>query len=287
MQSLKSVQRTMNEKNTLKEKLYEIIFGTDTRAGNTFDVLLILAIVISVTIVILDSVQPYHENHGELFLKIEWFFTLLFSLEYLLRLYCSPQPKKYATSFFGIIDLLAILPTYIGLFLPSVSYLISIRILRVLRVFRVLRLFRYLGEANVLIRSMLMARRKIFIFLFSVLLMIIFFGSLMFIIEGPENGFTSIPRSMYWAIVTITTVGYGDITPQTILGQSIAAMAMITGYAIIAVPTGIITAELAQEIRKTYSSTLCDECNRGGHESDAKHCKFCGQALDNVDHNDY
>ena len=264
---------------TVKARLYQVIFGTDTPAGRRFDLILIAAILISVTAVIFDSIDTYQPKYGELLLTIEWVFTILFTIEYLLRLYCSPNPKAYATSFYGIVDLLAILPTYISLLIPSASLLLIIRLLRVLRIFRILKLLKYTGEANILWRSMLMARRKIFIFLFSVMIIITVFGSLMYIIEGPIFGFTSIPRSIYWAIVTVTTVGYGDITPHTILGQGIAALAMLTGYAIIAVPTGIISAEIITEMQRERTSTRCSNCEKSGHEADAEYCRFCGAEL--------
>ncbi len=190
-----------------------------------------------------------------------------------------PNPKAYATSFYGTVDLLAILPSYISLIFPAAQLLLIVRLLRVLRIFRVLKLFQYSSEANILLRSLLMARRKIFVFLFSVLVVVTIFGSLMYIIEGPRYGFTSIPRSIYWAIVTVTTVGYGDITPNTPLGQGIAALAMLTGYAIIAVPTGIISAELISEMQRERGISRCSNCEKIGHEADANFCKFCGGKL--------
>lgn len=262
-----------------KEALYRIIFGTDTKAGRRFDLILIFAILLSVVAVILESIEWFGQSYGVALTTIEWIFTIAFTLEYLVRLYCSPNPRAYATSFYGIVDLLAILPTYISLLVPSANLLLIIRLLRVLRIFRVLKLLQYTGEANVLWRSLIKARRKILVFLFSVLIVVTIFGSLMYIIEGPIFGFTSIPRSVYWAIVTVTTVGYGDITPHTILGQAIAAMAMLTGYAIIAVPTGIISAELISEMNRERSNIRCSNCERFGHELDAKHCKHCGAQL--------
>lgn len=264
---------------SFKQSLNTIIFGTETRAGRAFDLVLIASILTSVFILLLDSVNSYHERYTEWFYAAEWFFTILFTLEYALRLYCAEQRQHYARSFFGIVDLLAILPTYIALLFPPANYLLIIRLLRVLRIFRVLKLIRYLSDANVLMRSIAMAKRKIFIFLFSVMILITLFGSLMYFIEGPEHGFTSIPRSMYWAIVTITTVGYGDITPHTIFGQAIAAMAMLSGYAIIAVPTGILSAELISEVQRERSNKQCNQCQRHGHEADAVYCKHCGASL--------
>jgi voltage-gated potassium channel len=270
---------TPMNKNRLQHQLNSIIFGTETVSGRAFDLLLIASILTSVLILLLDSVNIYHLRYGDWFYAAEWFFTLLFTIEYALRLYCAEQPSRYARSFFGVVDLLAIMPTYIALLFPPASYLLIIRLLRVLRIFRILKLFRYLKEANVLMRSAKMAKRKIFIFLFCVMILITLFGSLMFFIEGPRHGFTSIPQSMYWAIVTISTVGYGDITPQTPIGQAIAAMAMLTGYAIIAVPTGILSAELFNEVQRERNSKRCTQCEKYGHETDAIHCKYCGNLL--------
>lgn len=264
---------------TLRERLYTIIFGTDTPAGKLFDLVLIYTILFSVVVVILDSVNALSSHYGRYLKWIEWGLTLLFTAEYLLRIYCSPNPWKYVRSFYGIVDLLSILPTYLGLIYTDISYLLIIRLLRVLRVFRVLKLIRYIGEANILARSLLMSRRKILVFFSFVLVLAIIFGSLMFVVEGPANGFTSIPRSVYWTVVTITTVGYGDITPHTILGQLIAALVMLTGYSIIAVPTGIFTAEIAQEMQRQRNLKHCQNCHKSGHEADAEYCRHCGAEL--------
>lgn len=263
----------------LRQRLYTVIFGYDTAAGRAFDIVLIIAIVLSVAAILLDSMNALHQRWGDLLYAVEWFFTLLFTVEYFARLACHPRPWRYATSFYGIVDLLSILPTYIGLVHPEAKHLLVVRILRVLRIFRVLKLFRYLSEANVLFRTLMLARRKIMVYLFSVLVLMVIFGSVMFIIEGPENGFTSIPRSIYWAIVTMTTVGYGDITPHTILGQTIAVLAMLSGYSIIAIPTGIVSAELIGEMTRQRQAVRCDNCNRGNHEQDADFCKYCGEHL--------
>ncbi len=261
-----------------------MIFGYESNAGQWFDILLILLIISSVSAVLLDSVASLHASHGELLYSLELIFTFLFTIEYGLRLYSTPDKRRYIFSFYGIVDLLSILPTYIAFFYPAAVYLIVIRILRVLRVFRILKLLRYMGEANMLYAALLQARRKIFVFLFSVITLIVIFGALMFIIEGGENGFDNIPLSIYWAIVTITTVGYGDITPQTPLGQFIAAIAMICGYAIIAVPTGIIGAELMQQVQDRgraakVSDSECTNCKATGHDLDARHCKYCGHLI--------
>ena len=263
----------------IRERLYIVIFGTDTPAGRRFDLCLIACILISVLAVTLDSIAYQHERFGLVFYYVEWLFTIVFTVEYLTRLYCSPNPKAYAKSFYGIVDLLSVLPSYIALFITGAGFLMVIRLLRVLRIFRILKLLQYSGEANILIRSMLMARRKILIFLFSVMIVVTIFGSMMYVIEGPIFGFTSIPRSIYWAIVTVTTVGYGDITPHTVAGQFIAAMAMLTGYAILAVPTGILSAELITEMQRERDSFTCSNCEHSGHERDAIHCRFCGSEL--------
>jgi voltage-gated potassium channel len=270
---------TASSPNKLRARLHEIIFEADTPAGKLFDVLLIGSIIVSVSMVMLDSVNSIQARWGRLLYLGEWFFTILFTFEYLLRLYCVRRPTAYATSFFGTVDLLAVLPTYLSIFFPGTQYLLVIRILRVLRIFRVLKLVQYLGEARLLSHALRASRRKITVFLFAVLTLVVIFGSLMYLIEDPESGFTSIPQSIYWTIVTLTTVGYGDISPQTGLGQTIAAMIMIIGYGIIAVPTGIVTAELSQTYKKSVSTQACLECGAEGHDSDAKFCKFCGSRL--------
>jgi voltage-gated potassium channel len=259
--------------------LHEIIFKADTRAGKLFDVALIAAIAISVFVVMLDSVGFINHEYGRLLYVLEWVFTILFSLEYLLRLSCVGQPIKYATSFFGIVDLLAVLPTYISIFLPGSQYLLVIRVLRVLRVFRVFKLVQYMSEARTLVRALHASRRKIIVFLFTVLTLVVIFGSLMYLIEGTKNGFTSVPRSIYWAIVTLTTVGYGDISPKTNFGQALAAMIMILGYGIIAVPTGIVTVELARAHEKNMAERVCPQCHTAGHDRDAVYCKYCSAKL--------
>lgn len=267
-----------------RERLYDIVFGYDTPAGKLFDIVLIIVILTSVAAVLADSVGSIHAEYGPLLYRLEWFFTILFTIEYLLRLYISENARRYLFSFYGIIDLCSILPTYIAFLFPAAAYLIVIRIMRVLRIFRILKLFRYMGEANLLFTALLQARRKIFVFLFSVVILIVIFGAIMFIIEGPENGFNNIPQSIYWAIVTITTVGYGDIAPHTALGQFVAAIAMICGYAIIAVPTGIIGAELMQEVQRRGKNTQsqqrqCVNCHSTGHDLDARFCKYCGHLV--------
>jgi voltage-gated potassium channel len=270
---------TPDSPNKLRARLHEIIFEADTPAGKLFDVLLIGSIIVSVSMVMLDSVNSIQARYGRLLYLGEWLFTILFTIEYFLRLYCVRRPMAYATSFFGLVDLLAVLPTYLSIFFPGTQYLLVIRILRVLRIFRVLKLVQYLGEARLLSHALRASRRKIIVFLFVVLTLVVIFGSLMYLIEDPESGFTSIPQSIYWTIVTLTTVGYGDISPQTGVGQTIAAMIMIIGYGIIAVPTGIVTAELSVVYKKSVSTQACPECSAEGHDSDAKFCKFCGSRL--------
>lgn len=262
-----------------KSRLYAVIFGTERGAGRNFDLFLIIVILSSVAALLLDSIGSVHDKYGDVLLIAEVAFTLVFTLEYLARVYCSPNRRAYITSFYGVIDFLAILPTYLSFFIPGAQHLLVIRILRVLRIFRILKLFHYVSEANLLIRALISAKRKIIVFLYTVVTLIIIFGSLMYIIEGPEHGFTSLPRSIYWAIVTITTVGYGDIVPQTVIGQSVAAMAMITSYAIIAIPTGILSAEIIQESQREASKRHCRACDRRGHENDARFCKHCGEEL--------
>jgi voltage-gated potassium channel len=276
------VEKNMDKINTsspLRARLHEIIFEADTPGGKLFDMLLILSIVTSVILVMLDSVSSIQQSYGRLLYFGEWFFTILFTIEYALRLYSVGRPLAYATSFFGMVDLLAILPTYLSIIFPGAHYLLVIRLLRVLRIFRVLKLAKYLGEIQILSRALLASRRKITVFLFVVVTLVVIFGSLMYLIEKPEHGFTSIPRSIYWAIVTLTTVGYGDISPKTELGQAISAIIMIIGYGIIAVPTGIVTAELTQSYKKGISTQACQQCSAEGHDPDASHCKYCGAEL--------
>jgi voltage-gated potassium channel len=270
-------ERKPDEKFQLRNRLHEIIFEADTPAGKLFDVVLILSIAISVTVVMLDSVAALQVQYGKIFLLLEWGFTILFTIEYILRLSCIGQPSKYARSFYGGVDLLSILPSYVSLFLPSGKFLLVIRILRLLRIFRVLKLVQFVGESNNLQRALWASRRKIAVFLLSVFLLMIIFGSVMYIVEGPENGFSSIPRSVYWAVVTMTTVGYGDISPQTNMGQAIASFIMILGYGIIAIPTGIVTSELT--FSKDVSTQACPECGLDGHDTNARNCKFCGAVL--------
>ena len=260
-------------------KLHEVIFEADTPAGKWFDVLLIFSILVSVVMVMLDSVGAIHKTHGRILLAGEWLFTILFTIEYILRLLSVGRPFAYATSFFGVVDLLAILPTYLSILIPGAQYFMILRVLRVLRIFRIFKLVQYMGEMRLLIQALRASRRKITVFLFIVLTLVTIFGSLIYLIEDPKDGFTSIPKSIYWSIVTLTTVGYGDISPKTNLGQLISALIMIIGYGIIAVPTGIVTVELAHAFSRQVSTQACLECSAEGHDNDAKFCKYCGSRL--------
>jgi len=264
-----------------RESLNTVIFGAETTAGKTFDIILIVSILFSVIAVMLDSVATIQKSyHTELFYA-EWFFTLLFTVEYFLRIICVKKPLRYCTSFFGLVDLLSILPTYISLLLPGAQYLLVIRILRLLRIFRILKLTEYMGEASVLMDALNNSKRKILVFLYTVLAVAIVCGALMYAIEGSTSGFTSIPRSVYWSIVTLTTVGYGDIAPQSPLGQIVASAIMILGYGIIAVPTGIYSLELVKSYHaSTVRNDSCPSCGETGHDSDAEFCKFCGNTLE-------
>lgn len=262
-----------------RDTLHSVIFEADTPLGKWFDILLIVSILASVVAVMLDSVNSINVRYGHILIVIEWFFTIIFSIEYILRLICVDRPLLYATSFFGIVDLVAIIPSFIGLFIPGTEYLMVVRILRILRIFRVLKLVQFMSEALLLMRALRASFRKIIVFLFTVLTLVVILGSMMYLIEGAQNGFTSIPRSVYWAIVTLTTVGYGDISPQTGLGQLLAAFIMILGYSIIAVPTGIVTVELSQASLKKNATQSCRSCSAEGHDSDAEFCKYCGAEL--------
>ncbi len=257
-------------------KLYVIIFGHETPAGKAFDVALIFSILVSVLAVMLDSVGSIREAYGSQLFILEWCFTIIFTIEYALRLLCAPRPVRYARSFFGLVDLASILPTYVSLVLPGTQYFQIIRVLRVLRVFRVLKLAEYIGEADTLLVAIRNSRRKLSIFIATVLVMAIILGAAMYFVEGRTHGFTSIPQSIYWTIVTITTVGYGDIAPATALGQTLASVIMLLGYAIVAVPTGIVTVELT---RRPDTVRHCPTCHFAGHEPEAHYCNRCGTSL--------
>lgn len=264
-----------------KARIHEIIFEADTRMGKLFDVALLVAILFSVLIVMLESVPQLGAKYGLYFLIAEWILTILFTIEYILRLYVVQRPAKYATSFFGVIDLMAILPTYLSLILPGSQYLIAVRSLRLLRVFRIFRLVNYLRGSRTILFALRQSRHKIQVFLFAILVVVIVMGSIMYVVEGQQNdGFDNIPRSIYWAIITLTTVGYGDITPITPLGQMLASIIMILGYAIIAVPTGIVSSEIMKyENLKNITSEACPHCMTEGHLNGAKYCYTCGEKL--------
>jgi len=264
-----------------RESLNTIIFGSETRLGKLFDIVLIVSILISVLAVMLGSVKKIQWQYHDILFFMEWFFTLLFTLEYILRLISVRKPMLYVRSFFGIVDFLSIVPTYLSFLIPSIKYMLVIRILRLLRVFRILKLSNYMGEAQILLAALNNSWRKILVFLYTILTLVVIFGSLMYVVEGDKAGFTSIPKSVYWAIVTLTTVGYGDIAPQTPLGQMIAAFIMIMGYGIITVPTGIYSAELVQTVKPSkIKNHACPDCGETGHDFDAEHCKYCGHLLD-------
>jgi voltage-gated potassium channel len=266
-----------------RQRLYTIIFEADTRGGRLFDQALIALILLSVLVVTLDSVQSLQSRWGGVFDVLEWTFTLLFTLEYLARLACVRRPLTYATSFFGLIDLLSILPTYIALLAPGASVFMDVRILRLLRIFRVFKLGSYVSEYTGLAYAIRASRRKILVFLSFVLMMVLLMGTIMYVVEGPGNGFTSIPTAMYWAVTTMTTVGFGDITPKTDLGRFISSVAMMLGWGVLAVPTGIVTAEMtAQRTRPT--TRTCPLCLTEGHSPEARFCFHCGAALPAYQH---
>lgn len=272
-------QKLAGETKPWRTKIYEVIFEADTPSGKLFDVLLIVAILLSVTVVFLESIEVLKNDYGRIFYALEWGFTILFTVEYLLRIICVNKPLKYIFSFYGIIDFLSIAPTYLSLIVVGSQYLLAIRILRLLRVFRVFKLTNLLTQSNILVGALKASRAKIAVFLFAVLTSVVVIGAIIYVVEGPEHGFTSIPVSMYWAIVTLTTVGYGDISPQTPLGQFIASIVMIMGYAIIAVPTGIVSVEIASAAKKQVTTQVCPNCLAEGHDKDATHCKYCGSKL--------
>ncbi len=260
-------------------RVYAVIFESDTRAGRAFDLALIAAIVLSVAVVVLTSVAPVAARHGDLLLALEWLFTGLFTLEYAARCLCVKRPLRYARSFFGVIDLLAIVPTYVALALPGAHVLLDVRILRLLRMFRILKLTSYVHEYGVLGRALLASRRKILIFLSVVMMVVFLLGTVMYVVEGPGNGFTSIPTAVYWAISTVTTVGFGDIAPKSDLGRTISSLMMLLGWGILAVPTGIISAEMTAQRHQAAAARRCAACLTDGHEADARFCKRCGTPL--------
>jgi voltage-gated potassium channel len=265
---------------TLRDRIRIIIFEADTKAGRRFDVTLIGMILLSVLTVMLDSVPQINAKYGQQLYYAEWFFTVLFTVEYAVRLWCIEHSWGYAKSFYGVVDLLSVLPTYLSLWFPGAQFFLAVRILRVLRVFRVLRMVRYVGEAELIAQALAASRRKIIVFVASVLALMVIFGALMYVVEGGTNpAFASIPHSIYWAVTTMTTVGYGDITPTTPLGQSLASFIMIMGYGIIAVPTGIVTLELNEANRRQANTRTCSDCSAEGHSREASYCWRCGAPL--------
>ena len=264
-----------------RKKVHEIIFEADTPAGKLFDVTLLIMISLSIIVVMLESVEPVRKEYGSLLNIVEWGLTILFTLEYVMRIIAVRNPWKYIFSFYGLVDLISIVPTYLSLVTTGAQTLATVRSLRLLRVFRILKMGRFLKEASTLKRALVSSRPKILVFLLAIMTIVTIMGTIIYMIEDPKDGFTSIPRSIYWAIVTLTTVGYGDIAPQTVLGQFFASIIMIMGYAIIAVPTGIVTAEIARTPSKDQINTQsCPNCSKEGHDSDADFCKFCGSELD-------
>ena len=270
-----------------RRRLYIVIFEADTRAGRWFDLVVIGAILASVTVVVLDSVAAVSARFGPVFEVLEWLFTLAFTAEYIARLLCVPHPLRYARSFYGVIDLLALLPTYLAILVPGLHALIDVRILRLLRVFRIFKLTRYAAEFRHLSEALQASQRKIAVFLAFVLMMVLVTGTLMYVIEGPANGYTSIPTAAYWAVTTMTTVGFGDITPKTDLGRLLASMMMLLGWGVLAVPTGIVTAEMSAQRNaqpRPVSTRSCAECLTEDHRADANFCRHCGAALPPYQH---
>lgn len=265
----------------LRTRLFHIIFESDTPGAKAFDIALIVAILMSVAIIMLGSIENYAERYGNLFFYLEWTFTLLFSIELILRIYCLEKPTLYLRSFYGIVDLIAVLPTWLVLLVPGAHGLVIVRLLRVLRIFRILRLMEFVGEARLLMDALKRSLHQILLFFSAILMVITLFAALMYTIESPESGFTSIPMSMYWAIVSMTTVGYGDIVPATSLGKSITVILMLLGYSIIAVPTGVFSAQVIRSIREErYSEEACPGCGHERHEKRARYCLRCGTWLD-------
>lgn len=263
-----------------RTRIHTIVFEAETPAGRAFDVALVVVILAAVMATMLESVRGLPPRLHTALVVAEWVFTLLFTIEYGLRLVSVGRPWRYATSFFGIVDLMAVLPTYLSILFPGSQSLLVIRSLRLLRIFRVLKLTRFLSEAQALRRALIESRPKIVVFLATVLVSVSIVGALMYLIEGPENGFTSVPMAMYWAIVTMTTVGYGDISPGTAIGRIVASILMVLGYSLIIIPTGIVSAEMAQQMmRRPISTQACPSCSREGHDTDARHCKWCGEML--------
>jgi len=275
------MQELDNSKNTFwKRKLYVIIFEADTKLGRAFDLTLLTLISLSVIVVMFDSVEKFHRLYHKEFMILEWFFTIVFTVEYALRIYCTRYRWSYIFSFYGLVDLLAILPTYIAVIFPGLQTLVDVRIMRLLRVFRVMKLTAYVGEYRVLLQALRQSRRKIFVFLATIFALVVILGTIMYVIEGPKNGFSSIPTAIYWAITTVTTVGFGDLAPKTDLGRFISAFIMLLGWGVLAVPTGIVTAELGSlQNPSTVTTRTCEQCMSEGHMPHAHYCQYCGALL--------
>lgn len=275
------MNKTPTSKNDWRHRLYVVIYEADTPAGKLFDVVLLWVILLSVVLVMLESVEEYNQQYRGFFNTAEWVITALFTLEYIARIIAVRQPMRYVFSFYGLIDFMSTIPKYVSLLFMGTQVLVALRALRLLRVFRILKLHHYVGESQFLIQALRASRTKISVFLFAIVIICIVLGTVMYVVEDRESGFTSIPKSIYWAIVTLTTVGYGDIAPQSTLGQLIASFIMILGYAIIAIPTGIVTSELTrnQYMEKTFSTQSCPTCSAEGHRVDARHCYRCGATI--------
>lgn len=286
MEQNKGFWQKLLDNERLKRKIYEVIFESDTPAGKSFDVALMVFIVLSIMLVIVESIQGIPQSVIPYLRILEYVFTFFFTLEYLLRLYCSPNPKRYALSFFGIVDLLATLPLYVSWVFGPARYLLIVRTFRLIRIFRIFKLFNFLNEGNLLLRSLAASSRKLIVFFLFVLIMVVSLGTLMYMVEGqePDTPFTDIPTSIYWAVVTMTTVGYGDIAPLTNLGRFLAAIVMLLGYTIIAVPTGIVSASMVEEGNKKRLHH-CPNCGRSTHDEEAHYCQYCGAELEKHQNN--
>ena len=260
-------------------RMYNIIFKADSFYGKLFDIILLVIILLSVGVVFIESIPRFNERYSNQLFRIEWLFTILFLAEYILRIICSPKPKKYILSFFGIVDLLAILPSFVAIAFPAVQPLLIIRAVRLLRVYRVLKLYQFIYEGNALLIALRNSFRKIFIFMVFIMILVLLLGSLMYVVEGAENGFNSIPLSIYWAVITLTTVGYGDIVPLTDLGKFISTFIMLLGYSILAIPTGIVSAEITKRSARQTKTKICPHCKESEHQKDAIYCKTCGTQL--------